>query len=84
MCVVPRSWNFDDVFDALEQGCGDFLLELRLHLAQYPAETVILVASRDAGSPVEVPAWCRLTGHNLLEERHPYYLIRKKENQREE
>ncbi len=78
MSGYPRNWNFDDVFDSLDRGCGDFLLELRLQIAALPAGAVLMVASRDAGAPVEVPAWCRLTGHLLLEAQPPFYLIRKR------
>jgi len=43
-----------------------------------PGEILRLIA-RDPGAPADVPAWCRLTGHALVVEQHPVYLIRRKE-----
>ena len=80
MSGYPRHWTFDDVFDSVDRGCGDFILELRQQVAALPAGAVLMVASRDAGAPVEVPAWCRLTGHRLLEAEPPFYLIRKRKD----
>jgi len=80
MSGFPRHWRFDDVFDSVDHGCGDFILELRAQLADLPAGSILMVASRDAGAPVEVPAWCRLTGHRLLETEPPYYLIEKRKD----
>ena len=78
MSGYPRHWTFDEVFDSVDRGCGDFILELRQQVAALPAGAVLMVASRDAGAPVEVPAWCRLTGHLLLEAQPPFYLIQKR------
>jgi tRNA 2-thiouridine synthesizing protein A len=74
----PEHWDFDEVFDSFDRGCGDFIIDLREVMAGLESGMVLMVASRDAGAPVEVPAWCRLTGHPLLEARPPFYLIRKR------
>jgi TusA-related sulfurtransferase len=84
VCLVPREWDYDDVFDAVNQGCGDLLLELRQQIDALGDGAVLLVATRDLGSPVELPAWCRLTGNRLLAQQHPYYLVKKKSNHRKE
>ena len=78
MSGVPREWDYEEVFDTLERGCGDFLLELRTLIAEIAPGTSVLVASRDAGAPIEVPAWCRMTGHTLREARPPFFLIEKR------
>jgi tRNA 2-thiouridine synthesizing protein A len=75
----PREWDFDEVYDAVDRGCGDFIMDLRQVMADLPPGTRVMVASRDAGAPAEVPAWCRLTGHTLVDARPPFYLIRKRE-----
>ncbi len=80
MSGYPRHWIFDEVFDSVDRGCGDFILELRQQVAALPAGAVLMVASRDAGAPIEVPAWCRLTGHHLLEAQPPFYLIQKRKD----
>jgi tRNA 2-thiouridine synthesizing protein A len=79
MSGVPREWKFDEVYDTLDRGCGDFLLELRGVFASLEAGTRLMLASRDAGAPLEVPAWCRLVGHRLHEASPPYYLIEKRD-----
>ena len=78
MSTVPVHWQYADVFDALELGCGQLLLDLNLFIRRQPPGVKILLATRDVGSPVEVPAWCRLTGNRLVEATHPYYLIERK------
>jgi tRNA 2-thiouridine synthesizing protein A len=80
MSGYPRHWQFDEVFDSVERGCGDFILELRSQIAALAPGAVLMVASRDAGAPVEVPAWCRLTGHTLREAQPPFFLIEKRKD----
>lgn len=52
-------------WDAGELGCGHLLIELRKILREMPGE-VLKVISRDPGSPEDLPAWCRLSGNELL------------------
>lgn len=59
----------------MDRGCGDFLLDLKQRVDELPAGARLVLATRDAGSPVEVPSWCRLTGHRLEASAHPFYLI---------
>lgn len=71
---VPPRWAFDRRFDGGDTGCGDVLLDLRAFFRGLAAGTRVAILARDAGSPVEIPAWCRVTGHRFLEAEHPYYL----------
>ncbi len=52
-------------WDAGDMGCGELLAELRKRLRRMPTQTLKLVA-RDPGAPLDLPAWCRLTGNELL------------------
>jgi tRNA 2-thiouridine synthesizing protein A len=81
---VPPEWEFDDVFDAMELGCGQLLLDLRMHIRALPDGARLMLATRDIASPREVPAWCRLTRHRLVAQSHPYYLIQKNGTHRKE
>ena len=81
---VPAGWTFDDVFDAVDLGCGQLLLDFRMHIRHLPGGSRVLLATRDIASPREVPAWCRLTGNRLVAMEHPYYLIEKRTNHRKE
>jgi tRNA 2-thiouridine synthesizing protein A len=66
-------------WDAGDSGCGELVMELRLRLlAMKPGELLQLTA-RDPGAREDLPAWCRLTGHELVESRHPTYRIRRRE-----
>jgi len=55
----------DDLWDAGDLGCGDLVLALRGRLREMPGQVLKLVA-RDPGAPADIPAYCRMTGHELL------------------
>ncbi|HEU4339837.1 MAG TPA: sulfurtransferase TusA family protein, partial [Planctomycetota bacterium] len=67
-------------WDAGEMGCGDLVLELRLRLSRLAPGGELRVLARDPGAPEDIPAWCRLTGHALVESKPPLYRIRRKES----
>lgn len=69
----------DESYDAGDLGCGELVLELRARLAGLAPREVLLVTARDPAAPVDLPAWCGLTGHTLVAARPPEYWIRKKE-----
>ncbi|MBK8979822.1 MAG: sulfurtransferase TusA family protein [Planctomycetes bacterium] len=80
--AYPAHWDFDEVYDSVDRGCGDFIIDLKQVMAQLPPRAVLMIASRDAGAPLEIPAWCRLTGHRLLEAVPPFFLVRKRDEPR--
>lgn len=69
--------KFESEFDGGETGCGELLLDLRLYFADLPHGAKVRVRALDAGAPLEIPAWCRVVKHRLLEAEHPFYLIEK-------
>jgi tRNA 2-thiouridine synthesizing protein A len=72
--IVP-----DAEWDAGELGCGELVLALRGRLQALQPGQVLKLTALDPGAPADIPAWCRLTGHALIHERHPVYLIQRKE-----
>lgn len=64
-------------FDGGETGCGELLLELFLFMKARTAGTQVTVRALDPGAPLEIPAWCRLTHHELIDAQHPLYRILK-------
>ena len=64
-------------FDGGDTGCGELLLDLLLFMKRQPPDSVVRVRALDPGAPLEIPAWCRLTKHELIESTHPIYKIRK-------
>jgi TusA-related sulfurtransferase len=70
------------VCDGGDQGCGGGLLLLMLQaIKRLESGSVLEVRSTDPGVREDLPAWCRMTGHELLAEqegeRHNRYFLRK-------
>jgi len=65
-------------WDAGEAGCGHLAMGIAMALSVLEGGQTLLLIARGAGAPVDVPAWCRLTGHALISASHPNYLICKK------
>lgn len=57
--------SHDIAWDAGDLGCGDLVLALRLRVRADPGK-VFKITALDAGAPADIPAWCRMTGHQLL------------------
>ena len=66
----------DEEWNAGDLGCGDLVLELRDRLRRMHTGQIMRLIARDAGAPADLPAWCRMTGHTLVSQNHPVYLIR--------
>jgi len=64
--------------DAGDQGCGDLVLELRNVLRELAPGDVLHVRATDPAAPIDLPAWCGLTGHTMLRHDHPEYWIRRR------
>lgn len=54
------------VFDGGDQTCVVLLLQLRRSITGLPAATVVHVVATDPAAPLDLPAWCHLTGHEYL------------------
>ncbi|MFN6145197.1 MAG: sulfurtransferase TusA family protein [Planctomycetota bacterium] len=65
-------------YDAGDLGCGDLVLELRGKLREIGPGEVLRVFARDPAAPVDLPAWCGLTGHTLVRATHPEYHLQRK------
>lgn len=62
--TVPEA---DDVYDAGSLGCGDGPLPaIAAQLTDLPPGAVLEVRSSDRSVAADLPAWCRLTGHQYL------------------
>lgn len=74
--VSPRA---DAEWNAGDMACGDLVLELRVRMQAMEPGKVLKLVARDPGAPQDLPAWCRLTGHSLLQAEHPAYWIRRRD-----
>jgi tRNA 2-thiouridine synthesizing protein A len=52
--------------DGGDLGCARLLVLLRNHAARLPAGTVVHLITSDPVAPIDLPAWCRMTGHTYL------------------
>jgi len=73
--TMTQTWN------AGELGCSRLVLELRDRMAQLAPGEELELTALDPGAPIDLPAWCQMTGHKLISKDHPVYVIRcKQEN----
>jgi tRNA 2-thiouridine synthesizing protein A len=78
--VTYRSRHSADAFyDAGDKGCGDGPLDdiAALIRAMAPGQTLEIRATEPSVT-VDLPAWCRLTGHSLVLHEDDRYLVRRK------
>jgi tRNA 2-thiouridine synthesizing protein A len=54
------------VIDGGDRACVQLLLELRASIGGLPAGTVVHLIAGDPAAPIDLPAWCHLTGHAYL------------------
>jgi len=65
-------------WDAGEMGCAQLIVELRRRLVAMEPGAKLEVIAQSPGAPVDLPAWCRMTGHALVSADHPTYVIQRK------
>lgn len=63
------------VFDLEKAGCGELAIGLQRYFRDLPGSVRVRVIARDPGARYDVPAWCRMTGHRLVEAEPPEYVI---------
>ncbi|MEV0181978.1 sulfurtransferase TusA family protein [Streptomyces sp. NPDC050625] len=59
--------------------CVTLLLKLRAAIDGAPPGTVVHVIATDPAAPLDLPAWCHMTGHDYLGPvpgDHPVYALR--------
>jgi tRNA 2-thiouridine synthesizing protein A len=65
--------------DAGEQTCAALIQSAQRAIAPLPAGEILALTSRDPSARIDLPAWCRMTGHGYLghdetEDRTIHYL----------
>jgi len=60
-----------------ELGCGDLIFEVRDQLDRFPTGTRVCFVTRDPGARLDLPAFCRQTGHDLVGVEPPRFVIRR-------
>jgi tRNA 2-thiouridine synthesizing protein A len=78
--VLPR----DCFQDMGELSCGDLVMAILKAFRPLQPGDVMEVRALDPAAPIDIPAWCRLTGHTLVAgpcgPDKTHYFIQKKED----
>ncbi|MFJ5713954.1 sulfurtransferase TusA family protein [Neobacillus sp. NPDC093127] len=61
------SYEADLLYDAGPTGCGELIMNLFLTMKKMERGQIIKVISYDPGAREDLPAWCRMQTHTLLE-----------------
>ena len=71
----------DAVFDMGELGCGDLIMALLKSMRTLESGQIAQVHALDPGAPVDIAAWCKMIGNELLAdcrgEDNAYFYIKK-------
>jgi TusA-related sulfurtransferase len=75
--MVPI-FDADRVFDAGDQGCATGPMDEIASIIRemIPGQTLEIHAT-DAAVSIDLGAWCRMTGNELIEQRGHHFLVRK-------
>ena len=68
-------------WEAGDLGCGQLVFQLARRLDALDPGASLEVVTHDSGAPVDLPAWCRMTGHTLVSAEPPRYVIRRRGGQ---
>ena len=76
MASQTRS-NISRRWEAGELGCSQLIVGLKRELSHLNDGELLELITHDGGARIDIPAWTYLTGHELVSENHPIYIIRK-------
>ncbi len=78
--AAPTSLLAADAFyDAGDQGCASGpIREIAARMRQMSAGQTLEVRATDPSVTVDLPAWCRLVGHELVRQEGDRYLLRRR------
>lgn len=71
-----------EILDCRGQLCPAPIIALGRHIGEVPVGELLGVAADDPAARHDVPAWCRMRGHELVAERRaedgvPVYVVRR-------
>lgn len=77
---IPPRFGADAFYDAGDKGCGEGPLDdIALLIRKMRGGQTLEIHATEPSVAVDLPAWCRLTGHRLLEHTGDHYLVRRKD-----
>jgi len=58
------------VIEGGDLACGELLMLIGRRVRKASAGTVVSIATTDPAAPIDIPAWCHLTGHRYRGTEH--------------
>lgn len=55
-----------ETIDGGDLSCARLLVLLRARVTELPAGSIVHLGTTDPVAPIDLPAWCRITGHDYL------------------
>jgi len=59
--------HVDHLLDLGEEGCGQLVMSVMLAMRELQPEQTLLVTAYDPAAPVDLAAWCHMTGNILVQ-----------------
>jgi tRNA 2-thiouridine synthesizing protein A len=63
---IPSPVHIDRILDMGEKGCGQLVMEIMFAMRELAPGQTLLVTAYDPAAPVDIAAWCRMTGNTLV------------------
>lgn len=76
--MEAKSFDTATQWHAGEAGCGALIIGLKRHIGRIEPGKLLQVTALDAAAYIDIAAWCQMTGHRLVAERHPIYILERK------
>ena len=81
MSTFDASIQADYILDLGEKNCSQLIMEVMLAMQRMDQGKTLLVTAHDPSAPIDLEAWCRMTGntlaHRLPDSTGNQFLLRK-------
>ena len=76
---VTQIFKADEFYDAGDQGCASGPMdEISAKMQSMQTGQMLEIHATDPTVSIDIGAWCRMTGHQLLNQQDSHYLIQHK------
>lgn len=62
--MMPQDSSVGRLVDGGDRACGELLMILIEAMLSMPTGALIRLVATDPAAPIDIPAWCYLTGHH--------------------
>ena len=63
---MDTSTSANRILDLGEKGCGQLVMEIMFAMRELAPGQTLLVTAYDPAAPLDIEAWCRMTGNRLV------------------